>query len=79
MLINRTLSLCFKKITMQQRFTNQEKAKIYDQLLFQYQRLQEQVRRIKAENFELNESQQKEVKVLEDKMKKIFNDSQKLY
>lgn len=64
---------------MQQRFTNQEKAKIYDQLLFQYQRLQEQVRRIKAENFELNESQQKEVKVLEDKMKKIFNDSQKLY
>jgi len=64
---------------MQQRFTNNEKAKIYEQLLFQYQRLQEQVRRIKAENFELNENQQREVKMLEEKMKKIFNDTQRLY
>lgn len=64
---------------MQQRFTNAEKAKIYDQLLFQYQRLQEQVRRIKAENFELNEKQQKEVKIMEEKMRKIFNDTQRLY
>lgn len=48
-------------------------------MLFQYQRLQEQVRLIKAENLELNESQQKEVNRLEAQMKKIFNDTQRLY
>ena len=48
-------------------------------MLFQYQRLQEQVRLIKAENLELNEKQIKEIQILEAQMKKIFNDTQKLY
>lgn len=79
MLIKRMLFLCFKKISMQQRFTNEEKAKIYNQLLFQYQRLQEQVRLIKAENLELNANQIREVQKLESQMKKIYEDTQRLY
>lgn len=55
------------------------KTKLYNQILFQYQRLQEQVRLIKAENIELNENQIKEVQRLEAQMKKIYNDTQKLY
>lgn len=64
---------------MQRNLSNQEKAKLYNQMLFQYQRLQEQVRLIKAENLELNEKQIREVQILEQQMKKIFNDTQKLY
>lgn len=64
---------------MQKNFTNEEKARLYNQMLFQYQRLQEQVRLIKAENLELNQSQIQEVQRLEAQMKKIFNDTQKLY
>ena len=79
MLIKKMLFLCFKKIFMQQRFTNEEKAKIYNQLLFQYQRLQEQVRLIKAENLELNANQIREVQKLEAQMKKLYEDTQRLY
>ena len=64
---------------MQRNLSNAEKAKIYNQMLFQYQRLQEQVRLIKAENLELNAKQLQEVQRLEAQMKKIFNDTQRLY
>lgn len=64
---------------MLRNLSNQDKAKLYNQMLFQYQRLQEQVRLIKAENLELNEKQIKEIQILEAQMKKIFNDTQKLY
>jgi len=64
---------------MQRKFSNEDKAKLYNQMLFQYQRLQEQVRLIKAESIELNENQIREVQRLEAQMKKIFNDTQRLY
>ena len=64
---------------MQRNLSNSEKAKIYNQMLFQYQRLQEQVRLIKAENLELSAKQLQEVQRLESQMKKIFNDTQRLY
>jgi hypothetical protein len=62
-----------------QNFTNEQKAQIYNQLLFQYERIQEEVRRIKAESFELNEQQQRRVNELEGQMRKIYNDTQRLY
>ena len=62
-----------------QKFTNEEKAKLYNDMIFKYQRLQEEVRRIKAENFELSAENQKKVNFLELQMKKIYNDSQRLY
>jgi len=64
---------------MQRHLSNEDKAKLYNQMLFQYQRLQEQVRLIKAENLELNENQIREVQKLEAQIKKIFNDTHRLY
>ena len=59
--------------------TNNEKAQLYNQLLFKYQRLQEEARRIKAESFDLSEDQIRKVNQIESQMKKIFNDTQRLY
>ena len=64
---------------MNRQFTNEEKAKIYNQLLFQYQRLQEKVRLIKADSLDLSAKQLHEIAELEKQMKKIFNDTQRLY
>lgn len=61
------------------QFSNDEKAQIYNQMLFQYQRLQEQVRLIKANNLELNPQEQKKVDELERQMKRLYNDTQRLY
>jgi hypothetical protein len=61
------------------QYSNEDKAKIYNQMLFQYQRLQEQVRLIKADNLELNEQDQRKVNELERQMKKLFMDTQRLY
>lgn len=59
--------------------TNEEKAKIYNYLLSKYQMLQEQVRLIRAENLNLGPNEEMKIKKLEDEMKKIYNQTQKLY
>jgi hypothetical protein len=59
--------------------TNDQKAQLYNQMLFQYQRLQEESRRIKAESFELSAEQIRRVNQIEAQMKKIYNDTQRLY
>ena len=59
--------------------TNDQKAQLYNQMLFQYQRLQEEARRIKAESFEITPENQRKVNQIEAQMKKIFNDTQRLY
>lgn len=61
------------------QFSNDEKAQLYNQMLHQYNRLQEQVRLIKAESFELNPQQIKQINILERQMQKIYMDTQKLY
>lgn len=60
-------------------FSNEQKAQIYNKLLFQYQRLAEQVRLIKAENFEVSPQDQKKINLIEFEMKKIFNQTNKLF
>lgn len=59
--------------------TNAEKAQLYNDMLLRYTRLQEEVRRIKADNFELSAEDQKKVNLLEAQMRRIFNDTQRLY
>ena len=59
--------------------TNEEKAKIYNDLLFKFQRVQEQIRQIKANNFELSSEDEKKVKSLEVVLREIYNQSQRLY
>jgi hypothetical protein len=62
-----------------QHLTQQEKAKLYDDMLLRYQRLQEQVREIKSKNFEVTDEDQKQINIIESTMKRLFNDTQKLF
>lgn len=62
-----------------QKFNNQEKAKLYDMFLFQYQKIQEEIRRIKANNFEVSLKDQKKINLLEAKARQIYSDTEKLY
>jgi glutamate mutase epsilon subunit len=58
---------------------NEQKAKIYNQLLYQYQKVQEEIRQIKAKNFEVSESDQKKILYLEGVLRDLYGKSQKLY
>jgi len=59
--------------------TNEEKAKLYNDMLFRYQRLSEEIRQIKAKSFEVSFEDQKKINLLEAKMKQLYNDSERLY
>ena len=59
--------------------TQEEKARLYNDMIMRYQRMQEEVRQIKAENFEVSDADQQKINLIEAKMKRLFNDSQKLY
>jgi hypothetical protein len=48
-------------------------------MLLRYQRLQEQVREIKSKNFEVTDEDQKQINIIESTMKRLFNDTQKLF
>jgi hypothetical protein len=62
-----------------QHLTQQEKARLYDDMMVRYQRLQEQVRQIKAKNFEVSDEDQRQINIIEASMRKLYNDSQKLF
>ena len=62
-----------------QHLTKQEKAKLYDDMLLRYQRLQEQVRLLKAKSFEVSDEDQRQINIIESSMKKLYNDTQKLF
>ena len=59
--------------------TQDEKARLYNDMIMRYQRMQEEVRQIKAVNFEISDSDQIKINMIESNMKRLFNDSQKLY
>lgn len=59
--------------------TQDEKARLYNHMIMRYQKMQEEVRQIKAENFEVSDADQQKINLIEAQMKKLFNDSQKLY
>jgi hypothetical protein len=61
------------------QYTNEEKAKIYNNMLFRYQRLQEQARQIRALSLEPTAQDQKKINELEREMKLIYDATQKLY
>ena len=62
-----------------QHLTQQEKARLYDDMMIRYQRLQEEVRQIKAKNFEITDEDQKQINIIESSMKRLYNDSQRLF
>lgn len=62
-----------------QNLTNEQKAQTYNNLLHQYQRLQEQVRQIRAEDLNVSESNQKRIDQLEYMMKQVYQQTERLY
>jgi protein involved in polysaccharide export with SLBB domain len=62
-----------------QNLSNNQKAELYNKLLFQFQRLQEQVRQIKAENIDVSPQDQQKINVLESQMRQLYNQTQKLF
>jgi hypothetical protein len=62
-----------------QHLTQDEKAKLYDDMLLRYQRLQEEVRLIKAKNFEVSFEDQQKINKIQETMRRLYNDTQKLF
>jgi hypothetical protein len=59
--------------------TNDEKAKLYNDMLFRYEKMSEQIRLIKAKNFEVSTEDQKQITMLEERMRQVYLDTQRLY
>jgi hypothetical protein len=53
--------------------TNEQKAQMYNQLMFEYTRLQNQVSSIKGEAIDLNQKQLNEIREIENRMRMIMN------
>jgi hypothetical protein len=62
-----------------QRLSNEQKAQAYNRLLFQFQRIQEQIRVIQAENFEVSPKDQIKIDQLKREAKRLEMETQKLY
>jgi hypothetical protein len=62
-----------------QRLTNEQKAQAYNKLLFQFQKIQEQIRVIQAENFEVSPKDQIRIDQLKREAKRLEMETQKLY
>ena len=52
---------------------NEQKAEMYNQLMYEYTRTQNQISSIKGESINLNESQLKSVRDLENKLKYLMD------
>jgi hypothetical protein len=52
---------------------NEQKAEMYNQLMYEYTRTQNQISSIKGESINLNESQLKSVKELENKLRFLMD------
>ena len=52
---------------------NEQKAEMYNQLMYEYTRTQNQISSIKGESINLNESQLKIIKDLEGKLKYLMD------
>jgi hypothetical protein len=53
--------------------TNEQKAQMYNQLMFDYTRLQNQVSSIKGEAIDLNQKQLNEIREIENRMRIIMS------
>jgi hypothetical protein len=59
--------------------SNDEKAKLYNDMLFRYERMSEQVRQIKAKSFDVSVEDQKQIDLIEGRMRQLYLDTQRLY
>jgi hypothetical protein len=56
-----------------------EKALLYDNLMMEHRRLDNQISQIRSEHFELGEREQREINELRMKQKILFDKMQKLF
>lgn len=59
--------------------TNDEKGKIYSQLIFEHTKIQNKIAAIKGESINLNQQQIQEIRNLEQRLLQIMNAAAKLY
>lgn len=59
--------------------TNEEKGKIYSQLMFEHTKIQNKIASIKGESIDLNQQQLMEIRALEGKLLQIMKAASKLY
>jgi hypothetical protein len=52
---------------------NEQKAEMYNQLMYEYTKTQNQISSIKGESINLNESQLRQVRELENKLRFLMN------
>lgn len=57
---------------------NEQKAQMYNQLMYEYTKTQNQISSIKGESFELNEKQLSEVRELENKLRYLMERASRL-
>jgi hypothetical protein len=62
-----------------QNLSNEQKAQVYNKLLFQYQRLAEKVRLIRAESIDVTPENQRKINMIESEMKKVYNETNRLF
>jgi archaellum component FlaC len=53
--------------------TNEQKAQVYNQMMFEYTKLQNQVSSIKGEAINLNQKQLNEIREIENRMRMIMS------
>ena len=58
--------------------TNEEKGRVYSQLMFEHTRIQNKIASIKGESIELNQQQSNKIKEFEKKQIGIMNDINRL-
>jgi len=62
-----------------QRLTDDQKAQIYNNLLNKFQRIQEQIRLIQAENIDVSPQDQLKIDQMRKEMKRLEMETKKLY
>jgi len=53
--------------------TNEQKAQVYNQLMFEHTVLSNQINSIKGESIDLNADQQHRIRVIESKIREVMN------
>jgi len=53
--------------------TNEQKAQVYNQLMFEHTVLSNQINSIKGESIDLNADQQQRIRVIESKIREVMN------
>ena len=72
------MGFLFQLIYYIDNMDNQQKAEMYNQLMYEYTKTQNQISSIKGESINLNESQLKSVRELENRLRFLMDKASRL-